>query len=30
MSNSTSSDEYRAAMRLLRDSLVEPPLTPLR
>ena len=30
MSNSTASDEYRAAMRLLRESLVEPPLTPLR
>ena len=30
MSNSTTCDEYRAAMKLLRESLVEPPLTPLR
>lgn len=29
MSNNTTSDEYRAAMKLLRESLVEPPLTPL-
>jgi hypothetical protein len=30
LSQSTTSDEYRAAMKLLRESLVEPPLTPLR
>ena len=29
MSNTTTSDEYRAAMKLLRESLVEQPLTPL-
>ena len=30
LSQSTTSDEYRSAMKLLRESLVEPPLTPLR
>ena len=29
MSNSTTGDEYRAIMKLLRESLVELPLTPL-
>ncbi|MCX6952155.1 MAG: hypothetical protein NTV51_08305 [Verrucomicrobia bacterium] len=30
LSNDTKSDEYRAAMKVLRDSLAELPLTPLR
>ena len=30
MSNNTTSEEYRTAIRLLRESLNEPPLTPLR
>jgi len=30
LSNNTTSEEYRTALRLLRESLNEPPLTPLR
>jgi hypothetical protein len=30
LSNNTTSEEYQTAMKVLRESLIEPPLTPLR